>query len=88
MVAQISDRRCFHRDTNLYHNGTKVKASLFDRLNVDENGPTIRRRSRATLSKIEARLRCVTDLELEILAEALGVEIKALYPAKRNGLFR
>ncbi len=40
--------------------------------------------SRATLSKVEARLRCVTDQELEVFAEALGVEIKVLYPAKRK----
>ena len=39
--------------------------------------------SRASLSKIEARLRCVTDMELDILATALGVEISALYPARR-----
>ena len=38
--------------------------------------------SRATLSKIEAQLRCVTDTELEIMASALKVEIPALYPAK------
>lgn len=38
--------------------------------------------SRATLSKIEARLRCVTDVELEILATALKVEIRALFPAR------
>ena len=37
--------------------------------------------SRATLSKIEARLRCVTDAELEILAKALKVDIAALFPA-------
>ena len=40
--------------------------------------------SRATLSKVEAQLRCVTDQELAIFAEALGVDIKALYPAKRK----
>ena len=38
--------------------------------------------SRATLSKIEAQLRCVTDSELEMLAQALKVEIGALYPAR------
>lgn len=38
--------------------------------------------SRATLSKIEAQLRCVTDGELEFLAKALKVEIAALYPTK------
>ena len=40
--------------------------------------------SRATLSKIEAQLRCVIDSELEILAEALQVEIPSLYPPKRS----
>lgn len=40
--------------------------------------------SRATLSKIEARLRCVTDAELEILANALKVQIATLYPPKRS----
>ena len=40
--------------------------------------------SRATLSKIEARLRCVTDAELEILANALKVEITALYPSQKS----
>jgi transcriptional regulator with XRE-family HTH domain len=40
--------------------------------------------SRATLSKIEARLRCVTDAELEILANALKVGITTLYPPKRS----
>ena len=41
--------------------------------------------SRATLSKIEAQLRCVTDVELEVIARALKVEISALYPLKRKG---
>ena len=35
--------------------------------------------SRAGLSKIEARLRCVSDLELPIIAQALKVEIADLY---------
>lgn len=35
--------------------------------------------SRATLSKIEAQLRCVTDAELEILAKALNIEITELF---------
>ncbi len=38
--------------------------------------------SRGTLSKIEAQLRCVTDVELEFLAKALRVAISALYPPK------
>ena len=40
--------------------------------------------SRATLSKIEAQLRCVTDSELEFLARALKVEIVALYPQRKH----
>jgi transcriptional regulator with XRE-family HTH domain len=36
--------------------------------------------SRATLSKIEAQLRCVTDRELKLLAEALKVGLDDLYP--------
>jgi len=39
--------------------------------------------SRATLSKIEAQLRCVTDFELVMLARALKVEIPALMPSGR-----
>ena len=38
--------------------------------------------SRATLSKIEAQLRCVTDGELVVLAEALQVSVQALLPSK------
>lgn len=41
--------------------------------------------SRATLSKIEAQLRCVTDTELEILAKALKVQITELFPPKGSG---
>ncbi len=37
--------------------------------------------SRATLSKVEARLRCVTDRELWYLATALRVSLETLYPA-------
>lgn len=37
--------------------------------------------SRATLSKIEARLRRVNDAELWLLAAALGTEIAELFPA-------
>jgi hypothetical protein len=40
--------------------------------------------SRATLSKIEAQLRCVTDTELEILAKALKVEIAELFLSKAS----
>jgi len=39
--------------------------------------------SRASLSKIEAQLRCVTDAELEILASALRVGLSDLYPPRR-----
>jgi transcriptional regulator with XRE-family HTH domain len=39
--------------------------------------------SRGTLSKIEARLRCVTDAELVILAKALKVEVSAILPPKK-----
>ena len=35
--------------------------------------------TRATLSKIEARLRCVTDAEFVVLAKALKVEMKELF---------
>ena len=41
--------------------------------------------SRATLSKIEAQIRCVTDIELLYLAQALKVEIKALVPIRPVG---
>lgn len=37
--------------------------------------------SRATLAKVEARLRCVTDGELRVLADALKAKIEDLYPA-------
>lgn len=40
--------------------------------------------SRATLSKIEAQIRCVTDAELEILAKALKVQLSDLYPKRRG----
>jgi transcriptional regulator with XRE-family HTH domain len=38
--------------------------------------------SRATLSKIEAQLRCVTDSELVILAKALKTDVNLLLPKK------
>jgi transcriptional regulator with XRE-family HTH domain len=40
--------------------------------------------SRATLSKIEAQLRCVTDSELRVLAESLKVGIQDLFPPRRG----
>ncbi len=38
--------------------------------------------SRATLSKVEAQIRCVTDSELLVIARALGVLLEKLYPPK------
>ncbi|WP_409438757.1 helix-turn-helix domain-containing protein [Psychromonas sp. GE-S-Ul-11] len=35
--------------------------------------------SRGTLAKIEAKVRRVTDVEVELLAEALGANIEALF---------
>ena len=40
--------------------------------------------SRGTLSKIEARLRLVTDSEAFALAKVLGVDIAALYPTDKK----
>jgi DNA-binding XRE family transcriptional regulator len=40
--------------------------------------------SRATLSKIEAQLRCVVDSELLILANALGVELPDIFPTSKK----
>jgi len=40
--------------------------------------------SRGTLSQIEARLRCVRDTELLLLASALGVGVADLYPKTRS----
>jgi hypothetical protein len=40
--------------------------------------------SRATMSKIEAQLRCVTDSELVVLADALDVPLNSLYPSKHK----
>ena len=38
--------------------------------------------SRGTLSKIEAQLRCVTDQELVVIADALGVSLQGLFPIR------
>ena len=38
--------------------------------------------SRATLSKIEAQLRCVVDSEMVVLAAALNVQLEELLPSK------
>jgi transcriptional regulator with XRE-family HTH domain len=40
--------------------------------------------SRGTLSKIEAQLRCVTDMELLVLAGALHTGLETLFPPKRG----
>ena len=40
--------------------------------------------SRAGVSKIEARLRCVTDAELPLIAQALKVEMADLYPLQAS----
>ena len=40
--------------------------------------------SRATLSQIEAQIRCVTDYELLCLAQALRVETEALLPPRTS----
>jgi transcriptional regulator with XRE-family HTH domain len=40
--------------------------------------------SRAGLSKIEAGLRCVSDAELPVIAEALKVGIADLFPTKTS----
>ncbi len=40
--------------------------------------------SRGTLSQIEARLRCVRDTELLLLAGVLGVTVDKLYPKSRS----
>lgn len=40
--------------------------------------------SRATLSKIEAQLRCVTDGELQTLADALRVNFDDLFPKRQR----
>ena len=38
----------------------------------------------AALSKIEAQLRCVSDARLLILAKALKMELKELFPAGKR----
>jgi transcriptional regulator with XRE-family HTH domain len=39
--------------------------------------------SRGTLSKIEAQIRCVSDVELQVIAEALKVPLEKLFPPKK-----
>ena len=36
--------------------------------------------TRSTLAKIEAEIRAVSDVELFVLAKALGLELESLYP--------
>jgi transcriptional regulator with XRE-family HTH domain len=38
--------------------------------------------SRATMSKIEAQLRCVTDKELLAISKALGTGVETLFPSR------
>ena len=33
-----------------------------------------------TIAKVEAQIRCVTDREVVLLAKALGVEVKDIFP--------
>lgn len=40
--------------------------------------------SRGTLAKIEAGVRCVSDEELLLLAQALGVSVSDLFPRGRK----
>lgn len=42
--------------------------------------------SRGTLAKIEAGLRCVTDAELFVLAKALKLELRDLYPKDERAI--
>lgn len=40
--------------------------------------------SRGTLSKIEAQIRCISDSELQIIAEALKVPLEKLFPPRKQ----
>jgi transcriptional regulator with XRE-family HTH domain len=44
--------------------------------------------SRGTLAKIEARVRCVNDAELFVLARVLKSELSALYPGDARGVLK
>lgn len=44
--------------------------------------------SRGTLAKIEARLRCITDIELYYLSRALKMNVNDLYPSNTAQLVR
>lgn len=66
--------------------GAQVRKTRYQRgLTQDELAARCQRLefdiSRGTLSKIEAGLRCVTDRELVVLAEALNVSVHKLFPA-------
>lgn len=41
--------------------------------------------SRGTLAKIEAGIRCVSDVELWVIAKSLRVPLERLYPARYLG---
>lgn len=43
--------------------------------------------SRETLAKIESGIRCVTDIEVLEIAEALKVSVPSLFPVHKQGLF-
>lgn len=38
--------------------------------------------SRGTLAKIEAQIRCITDVELFVISEALNVKMDDLFPPR------
>lgn len=38
--------------------------------------------SENTVAKIEAQIRCVTDREVTVLAQALGIELSDLFPVR------
>ena len=42
--------------------------------------------SRGTLAKIEARVRCVTDAELFVLARVMKTDMGALFPHETAGI--
>ncbi len=44
--------------------------------------------SRGTLAKIEAEIRCATDLELFVISRSLKTTVEDLYPAKMEARLR
>ncbi len=40
--------------------------------------------SRSTLAKIEIQLRCLTDIELLVIAGALRIKVKELFPSRQK----